>query len=72
MEHQFERPWRGKVVRLFVIGLGFLLAVMGSAHPREEQQPSRPVQLPQFGNADGFALALFYGSDIGGDLAPCG
>lgn len=59
--------------RLCLIALGISL-LMGRWHPQLggewEQWPSMPLQ--RFGVDDGFACVLFYGSDIGGNLEPCG
>ncbi|GEM_PF-6438195 len=56
---------------LVALGIGLL---MGGWFPQLGrgwgQWPSMP--LPRFGVDDGFACVLFYGSDIGGNLEPCG
>jgi hypothetical protein len=63
----------GKMIRLLVVMLTLAAAIGGSFWPLAWGQSRPPsAQLPQFGEADGFACVLFYGSDIDGSLEPCG
>ncbi|MBI3949536.1 MAG: hypothetical protein HY314_03670 [Acidobacteria bacterium] len=58
--------------RLLIITLMLTTAIVGYSRPGLWEQTRPAAQLPQFGEADGFACVLFYGSDIDGNLEPCG
>lgn len=64
----------GKLVRqarLFVLMTFMIVAVIGYAYAPVRMQERIP-HLPELGTDNGFALALFYGSDIDGSLETCG
>lgn len=65
---------QGRLVRLLIIALVLVTAIVGysrSLLPRQESAPSAALR-QELGVDDGFAVVLFYGSDIGGNLEPCG
>jgi hypothetical protein len=65
-----------KKIRLLAIGLVLTVVAVGYFLPPRlmGQAPAHDASsvLPLLGTDDGFACALFYGSDIDGSLEPCG
>jgi hypothetical protein len=74
MKRRAIRTGRGKIIRWLVVALVLATAIVGySRSPLREQGPaSSSVLLQELGVDDGFAGVLFYGSDIDGNLEPCG
>jgi hypothetical protein len=61
-----------RIIRLLIITLMVTMAIVRYSQPHLWAQAQSSTQLPQFGEDDGFAAILFYGSDIDGNLEPCG
>ncbi|MCS6806716.1 MAG: hypothetical protein RMM98_08600 [Acidobacteriota bacterium] len=58
--------------RLFILMIFMVATVIGYAYAPEPMQDRMSLRLPELGTDNGFALALFYGSDIDGSLETCG
>jgi len=66
------RTDRRRIIRWLVVALVLATAMVGYSRPHlREQAPSSALR-QELGVDDGFAGVLFYGSDIDGNLEPCG
>lgn len=74
MKHSAIRMERKKINRPLIITLVLVATIAGYSRPYlgEQASSNKPAPLPELGVDDGFACVLFYGSDIDGNLEPCG
>lgn len=74
MKQAAIRTGRGKFIRWLVVALVLATAMVGYSRPQLRDQASVPSSAlrQELGADDGFAGVLFYGSDIDGNLEPCG
>ncbi len=71
MRHFQLMEWK-RTVRILILALMLAMIVIGYSRSSWGQQGPSPVSLPELGEDDRFACVLFFGSDINGDLEPCG